>query len=147
MTEQWILVADASRARIFSRGDDHRGLECVDTLEHPQSRAHEGDLRTGGKGTSHDQAGEGERQSDPQTTTMEKHAEIFAREIAERLKSGFNDAAFRHLVLVAEPDFLGRLREQIDAPMSRTITHTIDRNWTKHDRSRIAKQLDRQLGN
>ena len=147
MAEQWILVADASRARIFSRGGDHGALKTVDTLEHPQSRAHEGDLRTGDKGTSHDQAGEGERQSDPQTTTMEKHADIFARQIAERLKSGFNDTAFRHLVLVAEPAFLGRLREQIDAPMNRSVAHTIDRNWAQHDSTWIAKQLDKQLGN
>lgn len=147
MNKQWIVVSDAAEARIFSRDAANTDLTLVDTLEHHETRAHEGDLRTGGKGRSHDMAGSGERQSDPQTTTIEKHADIFAKQLAQRLKSGLNDDAFTELVIAADPSFLGRLREQLDGPLEKCVAHTIDKNWAQHDAGQIRKQLDNQLGN
>ena len=50
MAKQWIVVSDAARARIFARNGADSGLTLLDTLTHSESQAHEGDLRTGGKG-------------------------------------------------------------------------------------------------
>ena len=144
MSNQWIVVSDAARARLFSRDAEHK-LTLVDTLKHNESEAHEGDLRTGGKGEIHDSGGSGQHQADPQTTTSEKHADIFAKQVTERLKSGLNDDAFKELVIVADPSFLGRLRDHMDNPLRDTVRKTLDKNWAQHDTQQIEKQLDNQL--
>jgi len=144
MSNQWIVVSDAARARLFSRDAEHK-LTLVDTLKHNESEAHEGDLRTGGKGEIHDSGGSGQHQADPQTTTSEKHADIFAKQVTERLKSGLNDDAFKELIIVADPSFLGRLRDHMDNPLRDTVRKTLDKNWAQHDTQQIEKQLDNQL--
>lgn len=145
MSKQWIVVADAARARLFARNPADQSLSLIDTLEHNESKAHEGDLRTGGKGEIHDSGGSGQHQADPQTSTGETHADIFAKQVFERLKSGLNDDAFEELVVVADPSFLGRLRDHMDNPLQDTVRKTIDKNWAQHDQQQIEKQLVNQL--
>jgi len=144
MDKQWIVVADAAQARIFVR-DGHGALTLAHTLSHDESRAHEGDLRTGGKGAVQESSGSGQHQPDPQTSTGEKHADIFAKEVAERLKQALNDNAFSTLVIAAAPAFLGLLRDQLDAPLEKTVDATIDKNWAQHDQQQIEKLINDQL--
>ncbi|AWN16290.1 host attachment protein [Salinisphaera sp. LB1] len=145
MAKQWILVADAAAARLFSR-QGIGALSRVDAFYHDESRKHEGDLRTGGKGEIEDSAAHGRHQADPQTRTSEKHEDMFAKEVVARLKSGFNDNAFDELVLVAAPHFLGRLREHLDSPLSQCVAASIDKDWTRQNDAEIEKHLDSQLG-
>ncbi|MES9844878.1 MAG: host attachment protein, partial [Candidatus Sedimenticola sp. 6PFRAG5] len=44
MSAAWIVVADTSRARIFSADKPASSLVEIQTLAHPESRLHEGDL-------------------------------------------------------------------------------------------------------
>lgn len=141
MYSEWIVVADAAVARLFSRQRAGGELTRVDALHHQQSRAHEGDLRTGGKGEVADSQGHGVHQADPQTTTGEKHADIFAKQVAEHLKSALNDQAFHTLVIVAAPSFLGRLRDHMDDSLSKCVKQSIDKDWTQHDDQKIAELL------
>ncbi|WP_423822998.1 host attachment protein [Salinisphaera sp. SPP-AMP-43] len=144
MSKQWILVADAAAARLFSR-DSGGSLSRVDAFYHDESRKHEGDLRTGGKGQVEDSAGHGAHQADPQTETSEKHAHLFAKEVVGHLKSGHNDNAFEQLILVAEPQFLGRLRDQLDSPLNQCVVATLDKDWTGEKDAEIEKHLKSQL--
>lgn len=145
MAKQWIVVADAAAARLFSR-DSGNALARVDALYHDDSRKHEGDLRTGGKGEVEDSAGHGRHQADPQISTSEKHADIFAKEVVGKLKAGLNDRRFDTLVLVAAPQFLGRLRDHLDSPLSQCVTATIDKDWTHQDDAQIEAHLASNLG-
>jgi protein required for attachment to host cells len=145
MHQQWIVVADAAAARIFSRNAAEPKLSLVDRLAHAQSRAHTGDLRTGGKGTVQESSGYSQFQPDPQTTTPEKHADIFAKQLAERLKSGLNDDRFDSLIIAADPSFLGRIRDHLDGPLKKTVKQTIDKNWSGHKAAKIEKMLTSQL--
>ena len=52
MSKQWIVVADAARARLFTRNIADQSLTLIDTLKHSESEAHEGDLRTGARAKS-----------------------------------------------------------------------------------------------
>lgn len=144
MDNQWIVVADAAQARVFARAGDG-ALTLHKTLTHSESRAHEGDLRTGGKGEVHDSGGSGQHQADPQTSTSEKHADIFAKQVAEHLKQALNDNAFSTLVIAAAPAFLGLLRDQMDGPLEKSVKTTIDKNWAQHDQQQIEKLVNNQL--
>jgi len=141
MNTEWIVVADASAARIFERHQASGELKRVKALHHAESRAHEGDLRTGGKGTMHESTASSANAPEPQTTTSEKHADIFAKQVAEFLKSALNDHSFDRLVIAAAPAFLGRLRDQMDSPLSDTVGQSIDKNWAQQDDDDIARLL------
>lgn len=141
MTKEWIVVADAARARIFDRAARDSALQQIHVLTHPESEAHPGDLRTGGKGEIIESSGAATRQSDPHVTTMEKQAEDFAREVAESLRKSRAAGKYDALVLVAEPRFLGRLRANLDSATTRVVEREIDKNWAQHE----PRQIDRLL--
>jgi len=145
MATQWVLVADAAHARIFSRAQGDGTLSLVENMTHAESQAHEGDLRTGGKGSVQESTGSGRHQPDPQTSTSEKHADIFAKQVGERLKQAVNDGEFTSLVIAAAPSFLGLLREQLDRPIEDTLSTTIDKNWAQAKPEEIEKLLNDQL--
>lgn len=143
MHSEWIVVADASAARFLSRPRAGGDLQRIDALHHQQSRAHEGDLRTGGKGEVADSQGHGVHQADPQTTTGEKHADIFAKQVTEHLKSALNDDTFDTLILIAAPSFLGRLRDHMDDSLQARVKQSIDKDWTQRNDREIADLLNK----
>lgn len=144
MEQSWIIVADAAHARVFASATPNGPLQEVHDLGHPESQMHTWQLQTGGKGDVMDSAGHGQRQPDPQTSTSEKHAEHFAKEVCEYLRGKRDENAFDSLVLVAEPKVLGRLRENMDQRTEQLVADSIDKNWAKHDRRQIEKLLARK---
>lgn len=142
MQANWIVVADAARARIFHWAGRERTLDQIYQLDHPQTELHEGDLRTGGKGEVIQSSSSVTFQSGPNITTTEKHAQDFAKELAEFLRKKRNRDEFNGLVLVAAPRFLGRLRENLDSDTSQMVEREIDKNWAQHDRRKIVKLLN-----
>lgn len=144
-TTRWVLVADAAHARIFEYAGPGQRLQQIDKLSHPESQMHTRELRTGGKGAVIDSAGFGHHQPDPQTTTSEKHAAHFAKELAEYLRQKRAVDAFTSLTIAAEPKLLGRLRSNLDRPTAHRVAHTIDKNWIQHDAREIEQLLEQQL--
>lgn len=150
MTDTWIVVADASRARIFETdipagGLREKPLQERTVLTHPESRLHEGDLSTGGKGGDIHRLGKSSHETEPATTVMENEAEHFAVEIAGVLRDGRHKGAFEHLMLVAEPKILGRLREKMDSATRQTLFRTVDKNWAQQDQASLESLLDEHI--
>lgn len=141
----WIIVADAARARIFTFAGANKELKHLHTLTHPESQAHEGDLRTGGKGETIESSGASSRQPDPQVSTMEKHAERFAKEISDFLHKARDQEKFGKLIIAAAPQELGRLRDNLDTPTQKLLEKTIDKNWAQHDTGKIEELLKNQI--
>lgn len=140
----WVVVADAAQARIFKARSEAGDLEHFASLDHPEQRAHTRDLRTGGKGEQHDSSNTSVHQSDPQTTTMEKHADIFARKLADKLSKARHEEQFERMTLVAAPAFLGRLRDNLDEPTRACIEQEIDKNWGQHKVEDIESLLQKK---
>lgn len=141
MQADWIVVADAARARVFHWAGRRQVLDELYDLHHPQTEKHEGDLRTGGNGAVIQSSSSASFQSDPHITTTEKHAEDFAKELADFLHKARSKDEYNGLVLVAAPRFLGRLRENLDSATAQMVEKEIDKNWAQHDRQQIQKLL------
>lgn len=141
MPGTWIVVADAARARVFEAADRTGELRERHALTHPESQLHDRDLRTGGKGEVIQRLGAGTNQSDPQETTMEKHAERFAKEVAAFLKQARVNGDFDELVLAAAPRELGRLRDNLDGATAKTVRRTVDKNLTEDDADGIREKI------
>jgi protein required for attachment to host cells len=140
MPEQriWILVCDASRARIFTDAPRRRGLSLLESFEHPEGREHTRDLVTDANGrkpvgglrgiNGHAGAAYGRPGAEPDTTPKDVEAQKFARSLAEVLEKAIDAHRYDALVITAPPRFLGLLRETICEKVRRRVTQTLDKD-------------------
>lgn len=145
MHKTWIVVADSARARIFARDGRWQPMAELHGLAHPESRLHHGDLKTGGRGEQQEAAGRASHASDYETTPSEKEANRFAQEIATTLQKSRSNNDFEKLVLVAAPAFLGRLRDKLNGATAHCVVQTLDKNWARHDTTRIQGLLEKHF--
>tara|TARA_R110002110_G_scaffold415561_1_gene650785 strand:+ start:85045 stop:85491 length:447 start_codon:yes stop_codon:yes gene_type:complete len=147
MTTTWILVADRSTATLFAKGKRWDQLTLIEALDNPDGRAHEGDLVTDQGGAVFQSAGQGQRRStEPQVSATEHAANLFAGTLAEQLRKARVDNQLEELVIVAAPDFLGRIRAKLDASTANLITHEIDKHYTQKDSDELGRALQQRLG-
>ncbi|MEJ2530312.1 MAG: host attachment protein [Halioglobus sp.] len=146
MERIWILVADSAHARLYLRGRRWDQLEQLEEHEHPEGRAHEGDLVSDHGASVIQRGGQGQRRSSqPEVSATEHEAQVFARELAERLSKGRVGQEMDALVLVAAPHFLGLLRTMLDDQTRKCVIHEIDKDVTQHDTEKVAELLDKHL--
>lgn len=141
MSVHWVVVAEGTRARVFESVRSGARLQEVHTLVHPETRLHQGDMRTGGKGEVIESTSPASRQSAPEMSATEGHAEDFAKEISNFLRQQRMANAYGGFTIVAEPQFLGRLRDNLDRTTAGLIEREIDKNWTQHNREQIQRLL------
>lgn len=138
----WIVISDASRARMFQQSSIIQQLTPIGELDHPQSRAKNHDLVT-------DQNGRSQNSSvKSYSVTMEPHsspkaveAEHFAREIAARLEHGLDGGKYTRLILAAPPHFLGLLRGCLSDRVAGKVALSIDKDLTQIPAQQIAERL------
>ncbi|PMR75713.1 host attachment protein [Billgrantia endophytica] len=125
----YIVVADAARARVFTR--DALKLQEKESLVHPEGRLHEGDLVTGRSAEVHDSMSTTSRSTSGDSVATDHEANIFAKQVAERVYKARVDNTMEKLILVAPPRFLGLLRDKLDGPSSKLIIHSLAKDLTK----------------
>lgn len=141
-TRTWILVCDASRARIFSKENKVSKLKLVEELEHPASRAHGRDLMADRPGRQQQIGGKTERAAmEPRTDPKRVEAERFARELTVRLSKGLTDHGFERLIVVAPPQFLGMLRSSFDTQVTQRVMTWIEKDYTHTDERQLTERL------
>jgi protein required for attachment to host cells len=140
--KNWIVVANASRARILQAAATGRGLEHVADLVHPESRMHGHELardRPGHvEGIGH---GLGSAAYQPRETPRRHEHRAFARELAARLTQGVRDGDCAALVLVASNPFLGELKAALDPRLHAMLLRSEPADWTALDEREIVRRL------
>jgi protein required for attachment to host cells len=146
MERIWILVADSAGARLYLRGRRWDQLDQLAELEHPEGRAHEGDLVSDQGASVIQRGGQGQRRSSqPEVSATEHEAQVFAHELAARLRKGRVEQEMDALVLVAAPHFLGLLRAALDDQTRKCVIHEIDKDLNPHDTEKVGELLDKYL--
>jgi protein required for attachment to host cells len=146
--KQWVLVADASRARIFSIPENHKPKKPLawvleKEFDHPEGRAKATDLTTDVPGRVKQSFGAGSRPAmEVPTDPKEVEAQAFARQLAESLEQGLNHNKFVRVTLVAPPHFLGLLRGTVSEQVSKRIHQSINKDLTLLP----ARELSEHLG-
>ena len=131
MRNTWIVVADSSRARIFSAGTPSAKLAEIETLEHPQSRAKARDLVEDGASSGFSSVG-GSRHGIGVDNSPKLHEhEVFAREVVAALERGRAENRFDTVVVMAPSTFLGQLRHAMSAPLSKLVAQTVAKDLTQ----------------
>lgn len=127
----WILVGDASRARVFAHNGEQEPWALVRELEHPESRARNADLVDGVSGRVQQSAGAGHRPAmEPTTWPKQVEAERFSQELSHMLDHEYDERRYDALVLVAAPHFLGLLRKHLRPKLSKLVVATLDKDYS-----------------
>lgn len=144
MEPTWILVADAARARLFTVERPRGPLQELADFVNPAERLQERELTTDDPGRftapggSRHAVGEARR-------TKDEYARRFADELAGYLRHARTRDEYRRLYLVADPRFLGTLREQLDEPTQRLVVAAIDKEISARDPAAIRRHLPERL--
>ena len=145
----WILISDASRARLYSVASEHRPMTLEKEFEHAASRAREHDLVTDKPGRTNQSMGSGghlghgSRSSmEPGTSAKAMEHDRFARSLADELNTEFSRNRFARLVVAANPEFLGLLREHLSDPVTKNLAGSLNKDYT----SLGDKELEEHLG-
>ena len=144
MSKHWIVVADRSKARIFTVDDPHGAEQEVETLDQPEGREHARDINADRQGRAFDSSGQGRHAMGTSVEPMEQDAIRFSKEVSEHLRAACHDGRCNRLLLVAGPDFLGLLRKQLNTPPDVRIKE-IDKNLCNFDAREIRSHLPDRL--
>lgn len=140
-----VIVADASRARIFSTRDTPGELSELEDLVHPESRLREQDLVTDGSGSGSDSGGHGKHSMGHEKAAQAREAELFAREVCERIDKLHRREKIHRIYLVAAPAFLGLLRSLLSKQCASLVAGEVSKNLVTHSLQDIRAHLPRQL--
>ena len=152
----WIAVADDSRARIFLSRADQPLRELEDLMQpqgrlddherHAEAKGHYGSAGIAGSGSPGHHGtihGSGHR-AEPRTSTDDKLETQFARQLAHRLEGARREGAYEHLILIAAPRFLGRVRAQLSPQVIKRLAHTMAKDLSKLSVTDIESRLQAQ---
>lgn len=126
MSITWIMVANASHAKLFRNDGPNKGLQLVKEMLHPESREKASELVTDRIGNY---AGSGSY-AQP-TEPKEYEAERFASEIARELEHGRVNNAYEKLVLVTSAHFMGVLNGRLSQQVRNRISESINKDYTQ----------------
>lgn len=121
----WVLVADSGQARIleFKRKPYafRQVVSLVSETQHQPSR----DIVSDGSGRAFHSQGPASHSKQPRSDPHEMGEQQFTRSLAKRLEKAGRVGAFDHLIVIADPKTLGRLRRQMAKSLSGRVTDEI----------------------
>ncbi len=146
MKPTWIIVADNTHARIFTAQTPSSALVEIEGIEHAEGRLHDREITTDlpGRIKSGDGSGHAlEQATDPKYHEFDK----FAHAVAQLLEAALNNHQYVHLLIIAEPSFLGLLRLRLSEQVKMHITFELAKNITLHSPEDIREHLPDYLPN
>lgn len=147
MSKDWVVVADRNRCRIFEQAKRNGPLEEIADLVAPAARLKNRDINTDRPGRAFDAGGQGRHAMSSSVEPIEQEAIRFAKEVVTKLDDGRQSGRFARLYLIAEPRFLGHLRQGFARPLQEHVAAEIDKDWTTNSPQEIRERLhDRLFG-
>jgi len=140
----WVLVASASKARIFGTDQIGEAMECMKEFSHPESREKVSDLTSDRPG-HYQSKGTGHGAFVEPTDPKEHEADRFASELAMELDKGRTSKAYRKLVVVAAPHFHGLLNNHINKQTRAMIVSDIQKDLTSCEPRELPDRLKEYL--
>jgi protein required for attachment to host cells len=137
----WILVANASQAKIYANAGPKKGLKLVKTLTHPESRQKGSDLVSDRPGQMHS-PGNGHRASQPKTDPKSNEASNFAQELAREFNHGRSTQQFDRAILIAPPAFMGLIKDKLDGQTAGLVSDRFEKDYTKATDKELAGHLE-----
>lgn len=145
METDWVLVANAHRARIFTRRGPGAALTEVASYFFPRQRGAPGGDPTGDAGKGHGRTAHAGTQFEPHTEvdTVDRHA--FARQLADVLDDAVAARRCKRIAMVASAPMLGALRSLLGHAALQALTETVERDLTIYQGADLRQRVDAAL--
>lgn len=142
----WVLVADSTRARIFTADTPSSPLEEIEDFSHTEGRLHDREITSDLPGKIKSVGGGGHAFEQP-TDPKQHEDDNFARLVAQYLEDAHNANRFEQLLIVAAPSFLGLLRNHLQEQIKHLVCFELDKDLTLQSAADIRQHLPQFLPN
>lgn len=141
MPDIWVVTADSSRARIFST--PYRNGKLVEQFDYvnPEARMHERELSTDLAGRTRNSTTGIHHSYGPDENFKPHAAELFAKQVSRSLADARKAGKFRKLYVVADPGFLGMLRQSLDPDTAKLVAGEVPKNVTRNEPEQVRRVL------
>ena len=144
MSNVWVVVADASRARFFRGSSINKPLEEFHDMVNEEMRQDERELVTDKPGRFHDDSsGNTPQRRSAEPSAKEHSKESFGKEIGKYIENHRASGDFKHISLIAEPKLLGYVRKEFSNATKESILEEVNKNLTQQDEETIRGKLTR----
>jgi protein required for attachment to host cells len=141
MNSIWLVVADNSRARIFTMESRKGPIDEIKSIVHTEARLHEHDMTSDLPGRGSGRNGAGHHAYQSEVSPKEQENINFARQLAHELDDARKQNVFNQLILVAPPEFLGNLRQQLTPQTQKLASLEVAKNLSALSAVEIRKHL------
>lgn len=127
MKPDWILVANASQARLLQK-EPGAPLVVLQAFHHPASRQHSSTLGDDKAGREKSDRSFGGAAYEPRVDAQSKEHLHFAHELAEALEQGTREGRYANVQVFASSPFLGEIRQALEDGTRRHLAgmHDVD---------------------
>jgi protein required for attachment to host cells len=141
MTTTWIVVANASLARLYFNNGPKKGLQLFKELSHPESREKASDLVSDRPGHNPG-SGNGQGSFVSATDPKQHEAERFAQELSKELEHGRAANHYERLIMVASSPFIGVLNQRLSGHVRNLVSETIEKDYTRATPKELTGHLE-----
>ena len=145
MNNVWVVVASSTRCRIFTQQNHSSPLKQVTELDHPEGRMRAREFASDRPGRSFDSGGHGRHAMGQPVDPLEQESIRFAKTVATKIDEARKKHRFERLVLVADPRFLGHLRQGLSQATRHHLTAELRKNLADADPGSIRAALPYRL--
>ncbi len=151
MNTNWIVTANAGRARIFCQRKPSGPYEEIEDMVNEATRLRTVDTESdqlGQRAASKSINGSGAPTQpsgyEPNQLPAEHQAELFARSVNEYLVRAHQEQRFDQLTLAASPEFLGLLRRFVEPRLGPAIAQEINKDYTQLNGRDLQAKIESQ---
>ena len=141
----WFLVANATRAHLYSRDDAEGKLQLVHAFEHPQGRLKSAELGDDKAGRELSGRGFGGAAYEPRLDAHRKEHVRFAHELCVFMEHEAHRGAFDALALFAPDPFLGEVKKALGPACTRRLAVASDTDLSHVGPAELARRIDTAL--
>ncbi len=138
----WMLVADASKARLYSFHKARlfqeplpKNLDLINEFTHAKSRMKGSELETDRIGLN------GRGGLEESTSPKEHEADEFALQLSHHLENARKEESYLDIVLVAPPAFMGLLQKHMTTEAHKLVSKKIEKDYTYQSDQEFLKNL------
>jgi protein required for attachment to host cells len=141
-TTTWIVAADSSRARIFEIANPERRLREIEEFNHPEGRANNREINSEPDGRFHAKgSGPAGHTTGHKEAPVDHENELFSKKLSRYLDKARNDHRYDKLYLIAPPEFLGLMRENLSKEVRKLTAEEINKDLSWFD----ARDIERHI--
>jgi protein required for attachment to host cells len=135
MAITWILVAHGTAGKILQIGKNVEDIIIKNEFSHPNTAKKNLEINSDRPGRTFQRTSPVRHAMSSNEEPKDHERRIFAKEMANFLAQAHAENLFNNLILVASPNLLGDLRKALPAPVLKTVSHELDKDFMSQNLS------------